>query len=105
MTVCTSLCRYFRMRILVEFGTMSSIGHPCSDIQGPVQYLSLMRPGRFCITSLDQANNPCLANNPYSTFQTSVGRLSLMIPGCSSITSLDQQSLSQFSIGHGNKPL
>src|SRR6218665_200901 len=53
---------------------MSSIGYPCSTIQGSAWYLSLMRPGSVSITSLDQANNPC------STTQAWVGYLSLMRP-------------------------
>ena len=38
---------------------MGSLGHPCSTIQGSARNLSLMRPGPFYITLLDQANNPC----------------------------------------------
>jgi len=30
---------------------MSSIGHPCSTIQGSARYLSLMRPGRLCFNT------------------------------------------------------
>src|SRR6218665_2350614 len=73
--------------------------YPCSTVQGFVPYLSLMRPGTYSITSLDQANNPC------STNQTWVGHLSLVRPGCFSITLLDQQSLSQAWIECGDKPL
>src|SRR6218665_2013703 len=40
---------------------LGSIGHPYSTnctIQGSVPFLSLMRPGPFSITLLDQTNNP-----------------------------------------------
>jgi len=56
-----------------------------------------MKLGRFCITSLDQANKPC------STVQGLGGHLSLIRQGRSN-TLLDQQSLSEASTEGSNKP-
>jgi len=52
---------FFGKPLLILYATYAVLLKPL------VQYLSLMRPGRFCITSLDLANNLC------STIQSSVG--------------------------------
>ena len=67
---------------------MGSIGHPCSTIQGSMQYLSLMTPGPFSINSFDQANNPCSTVQVlrgYPSFDQAV----LLLP-CWTIHSLSQ---------------
>jgi len=78
---------------------MSSIGHPCSTIQGSTRYLSLMIPG---------SGRPCfyyligLGQQPMQYYSNFGGVSVFDETSHNSITSLDQISLSHAWIEFGN---